>query len=110
MRAAHAVAPNLPPPPEERLPASDIKPPARSKYRRRRRGAPPCRPADCGLQRHFLHFRAYARPRISQWDDMAHRGSIDSKNIYRNGCIPTLDGEVSIFYWFFRMGNQAAQS
>ena len=30
MRAAHAVTPSLPPPPEERLPASDIKPLARA--------------------------------------------------------------------------------
>ena len=43
MRAADAVAPNLAYPPEERLPTTDIKPLARSKCRRRRRGAPPCR-------------------------------------------------------------------
>jgi hypothetical protein len=43
MRAAHAVAPNLAYPPEERLPTTDIKPLARSRCRRRRRVAPPCR-------------------------------------------------------------------
>jgi len=43
MRAADAVAPNLAYPTEERLPTNDIKPLARSKCRRRRRGAPPCR-------------------------------------------------------------------
>jgi len=43
MRAAHAVAPKLAYPPQWRLPTTDIKPPARSKCRRRRGGAPPCR-------------------------------------------------------------------
>jgi len=43
MRAAHAVAPNLAYPPQWRLPITDIKPLARSKFRRRHRGAPPCR-------------------------------------------------------------------
>jgi hypothetical protein len=43
MRAAHAVAPSLAYPPQWRLPTTDIKPLARSKFRRRRRGAPPCR-------------------------------------------------------------------
>jgi hypothetical protein len=43
MRAAEAVTPNLAYPPEGRLPTTDIKPLARSKCRRRRRGAPPYR-------------------------------------------------------------------
>jgi len=43
MRAADAVAPNLAYPPQERSPATDIKPLARSKCGRRRSGAPPCR-------------------------------------------------------------------
>jgi hypothetical protein len=42
MRVAHAVAPNLAYPPQWRLPTADVKPLARSKCRRRRRGAPPC--------------------------------------------------------------------
>jgi len=58
MRTAHAVAVNMPPPSEERLPARSIKPLAHSKYRRRRRGALPCRPADCELQRR-LRFRLF---------------------------------------------------
>jgi hypothetical protein len=41
MHAADAVAPNLSYPPQERLPVSDVKPLARSKCRRRRRGTPP---------------------------------------------------------------------
>jgi len=43
MRAADAVTPNLAYPPEERLPATEIKPLARSKCRRRCSSAPPCR-------------------------------------------------------------------
>jgi len=43
IRAAHAVAPNLAYPPQWRLPTTDIRPLARSKCRRRRRGPPPCR-------------------------------------------------------------------
>ena len=42
MRPAHAVAPNLAPPPEERRPVSELKPLYQWKYRRCRRGAPPC--------------------------------------------------------------------
>jgi len=50
LRAAHAVAPNLPPPPEERRPVRGIKPLERSKYHRRRLGTPLRRDADCGPQ------------------------------------------------------------
>ena len=64
MRAAHAVAPNLPPPPEERRPVRGIKPLERSKYHRRRLGTPPRRDADCGSQWRFPRFRVDARPRI----------------------------------------------
>ena len=64
MRAADAVAPNLPYPPEERLPVRDMKPLARSKCRRRRRGTPPRLDADCGSQWRFLRLRACAPPRI----------------------------------------------
>ena len=56
MRAANAVAPNLPPPPEERRPVSKAKPLYQWKYRRCRRGAPPCRHADCRLQWRFFIF------------------------------------------------------
>jgi len=59
MRAAEAVAPNLPYPPEERLPVRDAKPLTRSKCRRRRRGTPPRRDADCGSQWRFLRLRAW---------------------------------------------------
>jgi hypothetical protein len=51
MRAADAVAPNPQYPPEERLPVRDVKPLPRSKCRRRRRGTPPRRDADCGSPR-----------------------------------------------------------
>ncbi len=64
MRAAHAVAPNLPPPPEERRPMRGIKPLERSKYHRCRLGTPPRRDADCGSQWRFLRLRACAPPRI----------------------------------------------
>ena len=64
MRAADAVAPNLPYTPEERLPVRDVKPMARWKCRCRRRGSPPRRDADCGSQWRFLRLRACARPRI----------------------------------------------
>jgi len=63
MRAAHAVAPNLPPPPEKRRPVRGIKPLERSKYHRRRLGTPPRRDAGCGSQWRFPRFRADARPR-----------------------------------------------
>ena len=56
MRAAHAVAPNLAPPPEERRSVSETKPLHPRKYRRCRRSAPPCRHADRLLQWRFLHF------------------------------------------------------
>ena len=58
MRAANAVAPNLPPPPQERRPVRGIKLLEHSKYRRRRRGTPPRRDAGCGSQWRYLHFRA----------------------------------------------------
>jgi len=64
MRAAHAVAPNLPLPPEERRPVTGIKPLERSKYHRRRLGTPPRRDAGYGSQWRFPRFRACARPRI----------------------------------------------
>ena len=48
MRAAHAVAPNLTPPPEERLPVRSIKPLEESKYRRSRRGLRPAAVLDAG--------------------------------------------------------------
>jgi len=54
MRAADAVAPNLPHPPEMGLPVRDVKPLARSKFRRRRRGTPHRRDADCGSQWRLL--------------------------------------------------------
>jgi len=60
MRAAHAVAPNLPPPTDERPPVRGIKPLEHSTYRRRRRGTPPRRDAGCGSQWCFLHCRACA--------------------------------------------------
>jgi hypothetical protein len=50
LRAAHAVAPNLPPQPEERLPVRGNKPLEHSKYRRRWRGTPPRSDAGCGSQ------------------------------------------------------------
>ena len=70
MCAAHVVTPNLPPPPEERVPVKVKKPLEHSKYRRRRRGTPPCRDAGCGSQRRFLQFRACAAPSIPEWVDI----------------------------------------
>ena len=64
MRAADAVAPSMPYPPQERLPVRDIQPLARSKCRCRRRGTPPRRDADCGSQWRFRRLRACAPPRI----------------------------------------------
>ena len=68
MRAAPAVAPNLPPPPEERRPMRGIKPLERSKYHRRRLGTPPRRDADCGSQWRFPRFRVEVR-RIGRGTD-----------------------------------------
>ena len=81
MRSADAVAPNLAYLPGERLPTNDIKLPARSKCRRRRRGAPPCRRhARAGGRfpvllpvraRNRLYSYGLAPPSISaEWVDM----------------------------------------
>jgi hypothetical protein len=87
MRAAHAVAPNLPPPPEERRPMRGIKPLERSKYHRRRLGTPPRRDADCGSQWRFPRFRVDARPRILGGVDLWRIDGLLTQTLYRNGCI-----------------------
>jgi len=87
LRAANAVAPNLPPPPEECRPVSKTKPLYQRKYRRCRRGAPLCRHADCRLQWRFLNFRACARPKILERDDIWRIDRLLTQNLYRNGCI-----------------------
>jgi len=87
MRAAHAVAPNLPPPPEERRPVSGIKPLERSKYHRRRLGTLPRRNADCGSQWRFPRFRADARPRILGGVDLWRTDGLLTHKLYRIGCI-----------------------
>jgi len=87
MRAAHAVAPNLPPPPEERRPVRGIKPLERSKYHRRRLGTPPRRDAGYGSQWRFPRFRACARPRILGGDDLWRIDGSLTHKLYLNGCI-----------------------
>jgi hypothetical protein len=89
MRAADAVAPNLAYPPEERLPTTDIKPLARSKCRRRPRGAPSCRRHARGGGRFPVQLSVRARKRL--WSGptkhlrvgrcMANRRSINSKTL-----------------------------
>ena len=64
MRAADAVAPNLAYPPEWRLATTDIKPLARSKCRRRRHGAPPCRRRARGGGRFHVLLPLRARNRL----------------------------------------------
>jgi len=84
MRAADAVAPNLPYPPEERLPVRDVKPLARSKCRRRRRGTPPRRDADCASQWRFLRLHAthvLILAGVEIFYDMANRRYINSKTL-----------------------------
>jgi len=54
MRAADAVAPNLPYPPQECLPVRDIQLLARSKCRCRRRSTPPRRDADIAAHSGFF--------------------------------------------------------
>jgi hypothetical protein len=71
MRAAHAVAPNLAYPPQWRLPTTDVKPPARSKCRRRRGGAPPCRRHARGGGRFPVLLPVRARNRFLVWPDQA---------------------------------------
>jgi len=89
MRAADAVAPNLPYPPEC-LPVRDMKPLARSKCRRRRRrGTPPRHDADCGSQWRFLRWRACARPRILGGIEIWRIDDLITLKLYRNGCIIT---------------------
>jgi hypothetical protein len=94
MRAAHAVAPNLAHPPEERLPTTDVKPLARSKCRRRTRGAPPCRRharGGCVFVSccHSVIATGYglARPSISEWVDIWRIEGLLTQKLYRNGCI-----------------------
>ena len=89
IRAAHAVAPNLAYPPQWRLPTTDMKPLARSKCGRRRRGAPPCRrhardggrfPVRLPLRaRNRLCFGPPKHFRVGRY--MANRGSINSKTL-----------------------------
>ena len=89
MRASHAVAPNLAYPPQWHLPTTDVKPLARSKCRRRRRGAPPCRrhardggrfPVLLPLRdRNRLRFGPTKHFRVCRY--MANRGSINSKTL-----------------------------
>jgi hypothetical protein len=89
MRAAHADTPNLAYPPEWRLPTTDVKPLARSKCRRRRRGAPTCRRRARGGG-HFpvllplracnrLWFGPSKHSRVGR--SMANRRSINSKTL-----------------------------
>ena len=86
LRATPPVAPNLPPPPEERRPVRGIKPLERSKYHRRL-GTPPRRDAGCGSQWRFPRFRACARPRILGGDDVWRIDGLLTLKLYRNGCI-----------------------
>jgi hypothetical protein len=89
-RAAHAVAPNLAPPPEERRPVRGIKPLERSKHHRRRLGTPPRRDAGCGSQWRFPRFRACARPRILGGDNLWRIDGLLTQKLYRNGCIEAI--------------------
>jgi len=85
MRAADAVAPNLPYPPEERLPVMDVKPLARSKCSRRRRGTPTRSDPDCGSQWRFLRVRACAPPRILGGVESWRIDYLLTQKLYRNG-------------------------
>jgi len=87
MLAADAVAPNLPYPPQERLPVRDIQPLARSKCRCRRHGTPPRRDAGCGSQWRFLRLRACAPPRILGGVDIWRIDRLLTQQLYRNGCM-----------------------
>ena len=95
MRAAAAVAPNLAYPPEWRLPATDIKRLARSKCRRRRSGAPPCRRHARGRGRFPVLLPVHARTTgynlapqsISEWVDMRRVDGLLAQELYRNGCM-----------------------
>ena len=87
MCATDAVAPNLPYLLEERLAVRDVKPLARPMCRRRRRGTPPHRDADCGSQWRFLRLRACARPRILGGVEIWRIEGLITRKLYRNGCI-----------------------
>ena len=65
----------------------DVKPLARSKYRRRRRGTPPRRDADCGSRWRFLRLRACAPPRILGGVELWRIDDRLTGKLYRNGCI-----------------------
>jgi len=89
MRTAHTVAPNLAYPPQWRPPTTDIWPLARSKCRRRRRGAPACRRHARGGGRFPVLLPLRARNRL--WFGptkhfhvgryMANRRSINSETV-----------------------------
>ena len=100
-RAAHAVAPILPPPPEERRHVRGIKPLERSKYHRRRRGTPPRRDAGYKSQWRFPRFRACARPGILGGDDVWRIDGLLTHKHYRNGCITVLTVIFSSTRMFF---------
>jgi len=94
MRAADAVAPNLAYPPEKRLPATDIKPLARSKCRRRRSGvlhAAVMLAAGAVFLSCCQCVRAtgygLAPPNISEWVDIWRIDGPLTQKLYRNGCI-----------------------
>jgi hypothetical protein len=92
MRAADAIALNLPYLPERCLLVRGIKPLARTKCRCRRRGTPPRRDANCGSQWRFLLLRACVPPRILGGVDVWLIDGLLTQQIYRNGCIVILDG------------------
>jgi len=90
MCAADFVAPSVAYPPDERQPTTDIKLLARSKCRRRRRGASPGRrhfsrrgpfagPVAGACVQNRLWFDPTNRFRVGRY--MAHRRSFDSKKI-----------------------------
>jgi len=91
MRAADAVAPNVPYSPEERLPMRDMKPLARSKGRCRRRGTQPRHDADCGRQWRFLCLRACAAPRILGGVDIWRIDGLLTQNLHRTPLSYILD-------------------
>ena len=89
MRAADAVAPNLAYPPQWRLPTTNIKPLARSKFCRRHAAVMFAAGTVFLSCCHCVRATGYglARPSISEWVDIWRIEGLLTQKLYRNGCI-----------------------
>jgi hypothetical protein len=92
MRAVNAVAPNLPPPTEQRRHGSETKPLYQWKYRHCRRGAPPAIQIADYSGVFFIFVPAPGQ--ILLRDDIWRIDGLLTRNLYRNGRISTIRGKT----------------